>query len=463
MTILSPHIEAFTGALLIPEHPGYEAARQVFNGSIDRRPALIARPRSANDVAAAVRFALETDMEFAVRGGGHSLAGHSAIDEGVVIDVRDLRTIDIDLATKRVRAGAGLQWGDLDAATQAHGLAVTGGRVSDTGVAGLTLGSGSGWLERRHGLSADSLVGATVVTAAGAVVHASEHEHPDLFWGLRGGGGNFGIVTELEFQLHEVGPTIVAGSLFFEWTRAEEVLRAYRDIMDAACDDLGGCAVLHQAPPAPFIPAELIGRPVLEIVVAAFSPEIADGEALVAPLRALGPMIDVVGPMPYTELQKLTDPGAPHGMQGCFEAAFMDWLPDDAVTAAIDVAGRIVSPLTVVLVQPLGGAFARVPEDATALPHRDARWMYHALSLWPDPADDEVNRAWTYEFVAAMTPFARRATHPNHVGSTRQNRVREFYGDDTYERLVAVKDRWDPDNVFCRNQNIQPSPQSRRN
>ena len=457
MTTLTTHIEAFGGAVLTPDHADYEATRKVFNGSIDRRPAMIARPQSAQDVAAALRFARQTDMQFAVRCGGHSLAGHSAIDDGLVIDVRDLRTIDIDLSTRRVRAGAGLQWAELDAATQAHGLAVTGGRVSDTGVTGLTLGSGSGWLERRHGLSADSLVGATVVTATGDIVHASEHEHPDLFWGLRGGGGNFGVVTELEFQLHEVGPIILGGSLFFEWERAEEVMRDYRDIMDSASEDLGGCVVLHHAPPAPFIPADLIGRPVLEIVVAAFSADPVEAEELVAPLRALGPMIDVVGPMPYTELQKLTDPGCPHGMQGCFEAAFMDWLPDDAVSAAVDVAGRIVSPLTVVLIQPLGGAFARVPEDATALPHRDARWMYHALSLWPDPADDEINRAWTYEFVDAMAPFARRATHPNHVGTTRQDRVREFYGEATYERLVAVKDRWDPENAFCRNQNIEPS------
>jgi FAD/FMN-containing dehydrogenase len=456
MTLITPHIEAFTGTIITPDHPSYDEARAVFNGSIDRRPELIAQARSTADVVAALQFARATDMPFAVRAGGHSLAGHSVIDDGLVIDLRPIRHVDVDLATKRVRAGAGLKWGELDAATQAHGLAVTGGRISDTGVAGLTLGSGSGWLERRHGLSADSLVGATVVTAGGEVVHASEHEHPDLFWGLRGGGGNFGIVTELEFQLHEVGPTILGGMLMFPWERAQEVLAGYRDVMDAAPDDLGGCAVLHLAPPAPFVPQEMVGTPVLTIVVAAFG-ALDRAEELAQPLLALKPLIDVVAPMPYTALQQMIDAGSPPGMQGQFEASFMDELSNAAIAAAVAVGEHIPSPLTEVLIQPLGGAFGRVPEDATAFSHRDARWCYHALSQWPDPADTPVNRAWTYAFVAAMSPFARREVHPNYVSDDRQDRVRSFYGDATYERLVAIKDRWDPENVFNRNQNIRPS------
>jgi FAD/FMN-containing dehydrogenase len=323
-------------------------------------------------------------------------------------------------------------------------------------VAGLTLGSGSGWLERRHGLSADSLVGATVVTARGEVVHASAHEHPDLFWGLRGGGGNFGIVCELEFQLHEVGPTILGGLLYFPFDRGAEVLRAYRDVMDGADDDLGGCAVLHLAPPAPFMPPELVGRPVVGLMVAAFG-DLDRAEELVAPLRALDPVVDVVAPMPYTVLQSLIDAGSPHGLQGHFEAAFMDALPDAAIDTVLEHAAGLCSPFTEVLLQPLGGAYARVPAEATALAHRDAGWMYHALGQWEDPADTPRNRAWADALVAAMAPFARRASHPNHVSSDRQERVRSFYGDATYERLVAVKDRWDPENVFCHNQNIRPS------
>jgi FAD/FMN-containing dehydrogenase len=449
-------IPSFTGQIITPDHPGYDEARRVWHGAIDRRPSLIARPASSRDVAAVLRLALERDMPFAVRAGGHSLAGFSAIDDGLLIDLRALKRIDIDTGARRARVGAGLVWAELDAATQRHGLAVTGGRISDTGVAGLTLGSGSGWLERRHGLTADCLRRATVVTAAGEIVHAGEDENPDLFWALRGGGGNFGIVTEFEFELHEVGSTVLGGPLLFDYERGAEVLRAYREIMDAADDDLGGCAVIHLAPPAPFVPPDLVGRPVLGIMVAAFA-DLDRSTELVAPIRALGPIVDAVAPLPYTQLQRLIDEGSPAGLQGQFEASFMDTLPDAAIDEALRVAERIPSPFTEVLIQPLGGAYARVAPDATALAHRDAGWMYHALSQWVDPADDAENQAWTGKFVAAMAAHSRRASHPNHVSSDRQERVRSFYGDETYARLVAVKDRWDPRNVFCRNQNIRPT------
>ena len=244
-------IPSFTGETITPDHPDYDEARRVWHGAIDRRPSMIARPAGTRDVAAALRYALDRDMPFAVRAGGHSLAGFSAIEDGLVIDLRGLRRIDIDPGARRARVGAGLTWAELDAATQRHGLAVTGGRISDTGVAGLTLGSGSGWLERRHGLTADCLRRATVVTASGEIVRASEDENPDLFWALRGGGGNFGIVTEFEFQLHDVGPTVLGGPLYFDYERGAEVLRAYREIMDAADDELGGCAVFTWRPRRP--------------------------------------------------------------------------------------------------------------------------------------------------------------------------------------------------------------------
>jgi FAD/FMN-containing dehydrogenase len=449
-------LSTFTGELIAPGHPAYEQERRVWHGAIDRRPALIAKAASTADVVAALYHALARDLPFAVRAGGHSLAGFSVVDEGVVIDLRPLRRIAIDLERQTAHVGAGLQWGELDAATQAHGLAVTGGRISDTGVAGLTLGSGSGWLERRHGLTADSLIGATVVTATGDVVHASEHEHPDLFWALRGGGGNFGIVTEFEFRLHEVGPTVLAGPLLFEHERGAEVLNAYREIMQAAEDDLGGCAVLQLAPPAPFVPAELIGRPVVGIMAAAFG-DLVRAHRLVAPLRALRPLADAVAPVGYVELQRMIDAGSPRGLQGQFEAAFMDELPATAIEAVLESAERIPSPFTDLLLQPLGGAYARVEPGATALAHRDAPWMYHALSQWTDEADTPANRDWTEELVDALRPYSRRATHPNHVSSDRQDRVRSFYGPEIYARLVAVKDRWDPANVFCHNQNIRPS------
>jgi FAD/FMN-containing dehydrogenase len=452
----STRIPTHLGEVVTPDHSDYDELRAVFNGSIDRRPALIARAASASDVQVAMRFARESAIPFTTRAGGHSLAGFSTIDDGLVIDVRGLKRFEIDLETRRARAGAGLTWGELDAATQAHGLAVTGGRISNTGIAGLTLGSGSGWLERRHGLTADSLVGATVLTAGGELVRASAHEHPDLFWGLRGGGGNFGIVTEFEFELHEVGPTILGGMLLFPWERAGEVLSAYREVMEVADDDLGGCAAILLAPPAPLVPVELVGTPVLSITVAAFGPLDRAAE-LVAPLRALRPLADAVEPLPYTALQQMLDESAPAGRQGHFEASFMDALPDAAIDELIRAGERIVSPLTHILIQPLGGAYARMPAEATALSHRDAGWMYHALGLWADPADTPANRAWTRELVDALAPYARRSIHPNHVSSDRHERVRSFYGRETYERLVAVKDRWDPGNVFRHNQNIRPS------
>ena len=455
MPLATDHIESFTGTVLTPGHPRYDVARAVFNGAIDRRPALIAEPTDAHDVAAAIHHGREHELAIAVRAGGHSGAGYGVVDDGLVIDVRGLQRLEVDLAGRTVRAGAGLTWGQLDAATQAHGLAVTGGRISDTGVAGLTLGSGSGWLERMHGLTADNLVSATVVTAAGGVVRASAHEHPDLFWGLRGGGGNFGVVTELELAVHPVGPTVLGGLLVFDWERAGEVLAAYRELMRGAPDELGGCAVLQLAPPAPFMPDHLVGRPVLSIVVAAFG-DLERAERLVAPLRELAPAADAVEPMPYVALQSMLDAGNPSGVQNYWKAAFLDDLPDAAIAAALDVGAAIPSPLTVVLLQPLGGAYARVDEHTTALSHRDAPWAYHALSLWPDPADSDVNRAWTGAFAAALAPYGSGAAHPNYVSTDAGDRVRAFYGDETYERLVAVKRRWDPQNVFALNQNIHP-------
>jgi FAD/FMN-containing dehydrogenase len=455
MSIATTHIEGFAGTVLTPGHERYDAARAVFNGAIDRYPAVIAEAADARDVAAAIEHARRLEMPIAVRAGGHSGAGYGVVDDGLVIDVRPMQRVEVDLATRTVRAGAGLTWAQLDAATQTRGLAVTGGRVSHTGIAGLTLGSGSGWLERMHGLTADNLVGATVVTAGGGVVHATAHEHPDLFWALRGGGGNFGVVTEFEFALHPVGPIVVGGMQLFEWSRAAEVLAAYRDLMTVAPDELGGCAALRLAPPAPFVPAHMVGEPVVAIVVAAFG-DAGEAERLVAPMRALRPVADTVAPMPYRALQSMLDAGNPHGMQNHWKAAFLAELPDQAIHDAVAVADRIPSPLTVVLLQPLGGAYARVDEHTTALSHWDAGWAYHALSLWPDPADTAVNRGWTNELAAALAPYGHGAAHPNFASDDAGDRVRQFYGAETYERLAAVKGRWDPENVFALNQNIRP-------
>jgi FAD/FMN-containing dehydrogenase len=286
-------------------------------------------------------------------------------------------------------------------------------------------------------------------------VRASAHEHPDLFWALRGGGGNFGIVTEFELALHPVGPIVTGGVLVFEHARGGEVLAAYRDLMLAAPDEFAGAAALQLAPPAPFVPGHLVGEPVVSIVVAAFG-DPADAERRLAPLRALRPAADAVGPMPYGALQSMLDEGNPHGMQNHWKAGFLDELPDGAIAGALEAAAGIPSPLTVALLEPLGGAYARVDEHATALSHRDAGWAYHALSMWPDPAETAVNRAFTDAFATAMAPYGHGAAHPNYVSDDAGDRVRSFYGPETYERLVAVKDRWDPQNVFALNQNIKP-------
>ena len=455
MSLAISPIENFAGTLLVPGDDRYDDARAVYNGAIDRHPAVIAQATGARDVAVAIAHGRELGLPIAVRAGGHSGAGYGVVDDGLVIDVRPMQRIELDVAARTVRAGAGLTWAQLDAATQAHGLAVTGGRVSHTGVAGLTLGSGSGWLERMHGLTADNLVSATVVTADGGIVRASEHEHPDLFWGLRGGGGNFGVVTEFELALHPVGPMILGGPLIFGHERGAEVLSAYRDLMRTAPDELGGCAVLQLAPPAPFVPAELVGTPVVTIVVAAFG-EAAAAERLLRPLRALGPAADMVAPVPYVVLQSMQDDANRPGMQNHWKASFLDDLPDAAIEAALATAAEVPSPLTPVLLQPLGGAYARVDEDATALSHRDAGWTYHALSAWPDPADSALNRAWTESFAAALAPYGHGAAHPNYSSDDAGDRVRHFYGARTFERLVAVKERWDPHNVFALNQNIRP-------
>lgn len=449
-------VPRFRGEIVAPGHPEFDALRRVWHGGVDRRPLAIARCRSAADVSAALRLARERGLPVAVRAGGHSLAGFSAIDDGLLIDLRPMRGVLVDPAARRARVSAGLTWAELDAATQAHGLAVTGGRISDTGVAGLTLGSGSGWLERLHGLTADSLLAATVVTASGDVVRASEHEQPDLFWALHGGGGNFGIVTEFEFALHPVGPTVLGGPLVFPFERGADVLAAYRDVMESAPDELGGCAVLHLAPPAPFVCDQLVGRPVLTLSLAVFGTPERNAE-LAAPLRALGPVADAAVEMPYAALQRSIDAGSPAGMLGRFESSFLDALPDAAIAAALGACREIPSPFTEVLIQPLGGEYARVPAERTALAHRDAPWMYHALAQWPSDAETPLNSAWTRTLVDALAPWSRGASHPNHVSSDRQERVRSFYGEQTYGRLVKVKARWDPENVFRHNQNIRPS------
>jgi FAD/FMN-containing dehydrogenase len=454
----APSIPRFNGTLIGPDDDGYEAARQVVNKMIDKRPALIARCESVQDVAAALAYARSEDLEVAVRAGSHSSPGFSTTDGGLVIDLSPLKAIHVDPARRVAWVQPGVLWGELDAATQEHGLAVTGGRVSSTGVAGFTIGSGSGWLERKMGLAADNLRAARVLTADGAIVKASETENADLFWALRGGGGNFGIVVEFEFALRPVGPIVLGGMLLWPRDRAHEVMQTYRDLMIDAPDSLCGGIVLMSAPPLPMVPRELQGRPAVGVLVLyAGAPD--RGAAHIAPLRALNPTVDAVQPMPYTALQSMIDgPEDKIPLRGYYRFSFIDRLTDGCLDTILASTNSAPSLLSGVLLQPLGGAFGRVGAMETALGHRDAEWGIQVLAQWLEPEKDTANRNWVRAFTDALSPWARPAGFPNFIADAGDSEaVRAAYGAERHARLVEAKDRWDPDNVFRLNHNIEPS------
>lgn len=449
-------IPDFHGTLLRGHDAGYDAARVVFNGMIDRHPALIARCSSAADVAAAVRHARETGLEISVYGGGHGVTGAAVCDGGLCVDLRGLTRIEVDVERSRVTAGGGLTWGQLDAATQVHGLAVTGGRVSGTGVAGLALGSGSGWLERAMGYTCDNLLEAEVVTATGEVVTASATQHPDLFWGLRGGGGNFGIVTSLTLQLHPLGPIVYGGMLMFPAERAAEVARAYRAFVASAPDQVGSGLAFLTAPPEDFVPEPARGKPVVG-VVCCYAGDPADGPAAYAPLLELGPVVSLVQPMPYVAVQQMLDSANPKGRLNYWTADFYDDLPDEALDTLIDVATAPVSPYTQIIVVAGGGAISRVDRDATAFGGRDAAFNIHYLSMWSDQEDTTTNIEYTRRLAGSMKPWASGAVYLNFLGDEGVRRVEAGFGPEKFARLRALKATWDPDNVFHHNQNIPPA------
>ena len=449
--------EVLTGELLVPDDPGYDEARTVFNAMIDRRPAVIARCTSTADVAIAVNFAREQRLLVAVRCGGHSFSGLSTCDEGILIDLGGLRSITVDPDQRTARAGGGVLWGEFDAVTQAHGLHTPGGRVTTTGIGGFTLGGGYGWSSCRHGLACDNLISAEVVLADGGVVRASEQEHADLFWGIRGGGGNLGIVTEFEFRLHPLGPTVLAGLAMFPIERAAEVMRGWRDCADSAPDELASACVVVTAPPEPFVPSELQGRPVVGIA-ALYVGHPEQGADVVQPLRDLGPVVDLIAPMPYTAFQAALDPLAPWGTRFYARGEYLPRLSDAAIDAFFEHAVELTelgAPLSQMVIFRIGQAVAAEPAEATAFSQREANYLFHPISVWNDAADDrrmiDANRA----FAAAMRPFSTGASYLNFTAEA--DRVRDAFGDEKYARLVALKDTYDPTNLFRLNQNIRPS------
>jgi hypothetical protein len=449
--------DGFRGELFQPGDSGYDDARVLWNGLFDPNPALIARCRDKMDVVAAVNFGRESGMTIAVRAGGHSAAGHSSIDDGLVVDLTQMKGISIDPETRICRAEPGLTWAEFDAATQEHGLAVTGGRFSSTGIAGLTLGSGSGWLERKCGLTADNLISAEVVLADGSVVRASADENSELFWGLRGGGGNFGIVTEFELQLHQIGPVIYGGLMGCSPDRGAEILAFMRDYMVDAPDDLGAAVAFVSAPPEPFVPPEMHFKPIVGVVIC-WTGSQEEGEQVVAPIREVAqPAVDMVGPMPYTALQSMLDGGGPYGIRAYLKAEFLPDLDEGTIADLVKVGGSRPGPMCQLLLEPLGGAISRVGEDETALGRRDVSWCYHALTMWMEPEQDAAQMAWARKIADDLSPHTTSGVYLNFTSDEGDDRVRSTYGEEKYARLVALKDRYDPDNLFRLNQNIKPS------
>jgi FAD/FMN-containing dehydrogenase len=441
------------GDLILPHDPRYDTARKVQNITVDRRPLAIVRAAGAQDVAAAVQFARTFDLPLAVRSGGHSVATHSMISDGIVVDLSGMKQIAIDPETCIARVGAGATSGDLAGPASTHNLALSTGDTSSVGFGGLVTGGGIGFMARKYGLSIDSLIAAEVVTAAGEIVTASADEHPDLFWAIRGGGGNFGIVTEFTFRLAPVG-LILGGVLMLPATRA--VLRGYLDYAASAPDDLTTIANLMHAPPAPFVPAERIGETVLMVLVC-WTGDIAEGERALAPLRALAtPVAEAIGPMPYPALYAITAPqAAPHA--AAVRMMFADTLSDATLDATLASMERATSPLAVVQFRGLGGAVARVSEDATAFAHRTRRYFVAVINAWQDAAEDgDLHRTWT-ESVWQAIRDERAGVYANFLGNEGRDRVREAYPPATYARLAAIKRQYDPENLFRFNQNIHPA------
>jgi FAD/FMN-containing dehydrogenase len=451
MSLHSDHIAQLrrrhAGEVITPDDRRYEQARRVWNAIIDKRPALIARPMHVADVQVAIEFARTHQLPLAVRGGAHSIAGKATCDEGLVIDFSEMKAIKVDAAKKIAVAEPGLKWHEFDQATQSHGLATTGGTVGDTGIAGLTLGGGFGWLEGTCGMTVDNLLGADVVLANGQLVHASERDNPDLFWALRGGGGNFGVVTSFEYRLHAVGPLIVGGLAVYPFARAAETLRFYNAFITTAPDALVAAAVLMTAPD---------GNKACGIAVA-YHGDVAEGERVVAPLKQFGPpVMDMIGPLPYIAQQGLLEEAMPANVLNYWKAEFIREVSDDVIAVAVDAYARVPSPMSSILFFPIRGAAARVPADATAFPHRSG---FHTgiYSLWTDPTQNAPNIAWVRDTWRAINPFITGGVYVNELGEDDgADRVRGAYGAN-YDRLMRIKQKYDPQNVFCLNANIVPA------
>jgi FAD/FMN-containing dehydrogenase len=445
------------GVALRPGDSGYDEARKIWNGMIDRRPALIVRCTGTADVVACINFARQEGLPLAIRGGGHNVAGSAVCDDGLVVDLSTMKGIEVDAEARTVRAQPGLLWGEFDRETQAFGLATTGGIVTHTGIAGLTLGGGIGWLMRRHGLTCDNLAAAGVVTADGRFLRVSERENADLLWGLRGGGGNFGVVTAFQYRLHPLGPQVLAGVILHPAERAPEVLRFYREYVAAAPEDLTTIVNLRRAPPAPYLPPHLHGRAVV-IIAVCYAGSVEDGERILAPLRRFGePLVDLIKATPYMAHQGMFDASVPHGLRYYWKSGYLGPLSDAIIETLVAHAWQAPSPTSYTILFHLGGAIRRVDGAATAFEDRSAEHALNINAVWADAPATEQLIAWARSFWEAVYPLSTGGVYVNFLGEEGEDRVRAAYGSDKYLRLAALKRTYDPTNLFRLNQNIPPA------
>ncbi len=446
----------FKGEILLPNDGAYESARKIWNAMIDKRPMVIARCATTSDVIRGVNFARDNGLLLAVRGGGHNIAGNAVCDDGLVIDLSKMKSARVDPAGRRVTIEGGATLADLDAATQAHGLATPVGINSTTGVAGLTLGGGFGWLSRKYGMTVDNLESAEVVTAAGEVVRANATEHPDLFWALRGGSGNFGVVTRFEFRLHPVGPDVLSGLIVYPISEAKSVLQQYRDFVAKAPEELAVWAVLRQAPPLPFLPERVHGKEMIALALI-YAGDPKQGEPLIEPLRKFGtPLGEHVGVQPYVAWQQAFDPLLTPGARNYWKSHNFSTLKDGLFEAVIAYIGKLPSPQCEIFFGAIGGATTRPAPDSAAYAHRDAQFVMNVHGRWEKPADDKRCIGWARDFFNASAPFASGGVYVNFLTADEGDRVRSAYGPN-YDRLAQVKRKYDPDNLFRVNQNIQPA------
>jgi FAD/FMN-containing dehydrogenase len=443
------------GHVVLPDDPHYDEVREIWNAMLDRRPAAIVQCAEANDVSQAIAFARENGLEISIRGGGHNIAGNALCNNGVTIDLSTLRKVRIDAQKRHAYVEPGATLGDFDASAQVHGLATPVGINSTTGIAGLTLGGGFGWLTRQYGLTIDNLVSVETIAADGSKIRASETENADLFWAIRGGGGNFCVVTEFEFNLHPVGPEILAGLIVFPFSQAKQVLKQYRKFVESAPEELNVWVALRKAPPLPFLPESVHGKEVILLPIF-YTGDLAEGEKLIEPLRSFGDVCgEHIGAQPYVEWQQAFDPLLTKGARNYWKSHNFTALSDGALDTIVEFAGKLPSPQCEIFIGFIAGASNRVPPDATAYFHRDAKFVLNVHGRWEDKAQDEICIAWAREFFQASSPYASAGAYVNFMTEEEGDRVAAAYGSN-YDRLVQIKQRYDPENIFHLNQNIKP-------